>query len=55
MITMQRSRQPVSRGSLIFKGEYDAGTLTYKMDPKQVFSKSKKHTLNKYLSLFLLQ
>ena len=54
MLTMQRSRQPVSRGPHIFKGGYDAHTWTYKRDPKQVFPPTKKHTLNKYFCLFLL-
>ena len=41
-------------GPLIFKCGYDAGTCIYKMDPKQVFPQTKKHTLNKYFCLFLL-
>ena len=38
----------INQGALIFKGGYDAHTWTHKMDPKQVFSPTKKHTLSKY-------
>ena len=39
---------------LIFKGGYDGCTWTYKMDPKQVFPPTTKHTLNRYFCLLLL-
>ena len=38
-------------GPLIFKGGYDARTWDL-MDPKQVFSPTKNHALNKYFWLF---